>query len=483
MTQFTDLGLGAPILKALADEKYETPTPIQAQSIPLLLKGHDLLGVAQTGTGKTAAFGLPLIQMLSEDTRPLQPKTTRALILSPTRELAQQINDSLKTYSRHVRLRTAVVVGGVSIRSQIRALERGTDILVATPGRLLDLINNRAVRLDELTHFVLDEADQMLDLGFIHDLKRLVKMLPPKRQSLFFSATMPKTIADLASAFLTNPEKVSVAPVASTAEKIDQRVIFTQTPEKMQQLSGLLKGDGVSRAIVFTRTKHGADKVVRDLGRNGIEAAAIHGNKSQGQRQRALGSFKTGNMRVLVATDIAARGIDVDGISHVVNYDLPNVPETYVHRIGRTARAGAEGIAVSICVPEEYIYLRDIERLTSRSLDLMPGADPDTDPRATFSSRNLTAPKRNGGGGNRQGRNGGGGQGRNGGGGQGRNGAPGAGRFADGGRGEGGRGDGGRGEGGRAERPGGGRSKPFRGGAGRSSGRPSGGSSRHGAAD
>lgn len=471
MTKFSDLGLGAPILKALADENYETPTPIQTQAIPLLLEGRDLLGIAQTGTGKTAAFGLPLIQMLGEDTRPLQPKTTRALILSPTRELAQQIHDSLKTYSRHVRLRSAVVVGGVSIRSQIRALERGTDILVATPGRLLDLINNRAVRLDELTHFVLDEADQMLDLGFINDLRRLVKMLPPKRQTLFFSATMPKSIADLASAFLTNPEKVAIAPVATTAEKIDQRVIFTDKPRKMEQLRDLLKGEGMERAIVFTRTKHGADKVVRDLGKKGIEAAAIHGNKSQGQRQRALGSFKNGNMRVLVATDIAARGIDVDGISHVVNYDLPNVPETYVHRIGRTARAGAEGIAVSLCDPEEYAYLQDIERLTKRALDLMPGADPAADPRLTFGSRKLVAPKRNGGG-NRGGGNGGG-QGRNGGG-Q-RSGAPRGGQHAGGGR--NGEGRGGEGRGG--DRPdGAGRNrKPFR----KGSGRPQGGAPRHGA--
>lgn len=470
LTKFSDLGLGAPILKALADEKYETPTPIQAQSIPLLLEGRDLLGIAQTGTGKTAAFGLPLIQMLGEDTRPLQPKTTRALILSPTRELAQQIHDSLKTYSRHVRLRSTVVVGGVSIRSQIRALERGTDILVATPGRLLDLINNRAVRLDDLTHFVLDEADQMLDLGFIHDLRRLVKMVPPKRQTLFFSATMPKTIADLAAAFLTNPEKVSVAPVATTAEKIDQRVIFTDKPRKMEQLRDLLKGEGMERAIVFTRTKHGADKVVRDLGKKGIEAAAIHGNKSQGQRQRALGSFKNGSMRVLVATDIAARGIDVDGISHVVNYDLPNVPETYVHRIGRTARAGAEGIAISLCDPEEYAYLRDIERLTKRALDLMPGEDPQNDPRPTFASRNLSAPKRNGGG-NRGGRNGGG-QGRNGGG---QRSGGGGSRFG----GQNASGEG-RGEG-RGERPGGGnrsRNAP-RGGQGRSHG----GAPRGGARD
>lgn len=381
LTTFTDLALGAPLLKALADENYTAPTPIQAQAIPYVLDGKDLLGIAQTGTGKTAAFALPLLQKLSMDKARLMPRSTRCLILVPTRELAQQVADSITTYGKYLRVRTSVVVGGVSIRGQIRRLSTGTDVLVATPGRLLDLIDQKAVTISDLHTLILDEADQMLDLGFIHDLRRITKLVPAKRQTLFFSATMPKQIAELASAYLTDPVQVSVAPVATTAEKVDQRVIFLDKSDKVSRLRDLLAGKDVERAIVFARTKHGADKVVRDLERSGLDAAAIHGNKSQGQRQRALGDFKNGSLRVLVATDIAARGIDVDGISHVVNYDLPNVPETYVHRIGRTARAGAAGIAISLCIPEERPYLRDIERLTKRALDLMPGEDAASDPR------------------------------------------------------------------------------------------------------
>lgn len=381
LTTFTDLALGAPLLKALADENYSAPTPIQAQAIPHVLEGKDLLGIAQTGTGKTAAFALPLLQKLSADKARLAPRATRALILVPTRELAQQVADSITTYAKYLRVRTTVVVGGVSIRGQIRRMATGTDVLVATPGRLLDLIDQKAVTISDIHTLILDEADQMLDLGFIHDLRRITKLVPAKRQTLFFSATMPKQIAELASAYLTDPVEVSVAPVATTAEKVDQRVIFLDKAAKTARLRDLLAERDVERAIVFTRTKHGADRVVRDLERSGLEAAAIHGNKSQGQRQRALGDFKNGSLRILVATDIAARGIDVDGISHVVNFDLPNVPETYVHRIGRTARAGAAGIAISLCIPEERPYLRDIERLTKRALDLMPGEDAASDPR------------------------------------------------------------------------------------------------------
>ncbi|WP_321502653.1 DEAD/DEAH box helicase [Breoghania sp.] len=381
MTQFSDLALSAPILKALADENYTSPTPIQAQAIPLVLGGRDLLGIAQTGTGKTAAFGLPLLELLSKRHVRLTPRSTRALILVPTRELAQQVADNLSVYGKNLRLRTSVVVGGVSIGGQIRRLSGGTDILVATPGRLLDLIDQKAVTISAIETLVLDEADQMLDLGFIHDLRRITRLVPKERQTLFFSATMPKQIAELAADYLNDPLQVSVTPVATTAEKVEQRVIFLDKGAKTARLRDLLGNNDVERAIVFTRTKHGADRVVRDLGRSGLEAAAIHGNKSQSQRQRALGAFRDGGLRVLVATDIAARGIDVDGISHVVNYELPNVPETYVHRIGRTARAGATGIAISLCMPEERPFLRDIERLTKRPLDLMPGEDPETDPR------------------------------------------------------------------------------------------------------
>ncbi|WP_321339457.1 DEAD/DEAH box helicase [Breoghania sp.] len=400
MTQFSDLELSAPILNALADENYTAPTPIQAQAIPLVLGGQDLLGIAQTGTGKTAAFGLPLLETLSKRHVRLTPRSTRALILVPTRELAQQVADNLSVYGKNLRLRTTVVVGGVSIGGQIRRLSGGTDILVATPGRLLDLIDQKAVTIGNIETLVLDEADQMLDLGFIHDLRRITKLVPKDRQTLFFSATMPKQIAELAADYLSNPVEVSVTPVATTAEKVDQRVIFLDKAAKTARLRDLLGERDVERAIVFTRTKHGADRVVRDLGRSGLEAAAIHGNKSQSQRQRALGAFRDGGLRILVATDIAARGIDVDGISHVVNYELPNVPETYVHRIGRTARAGATGVAISLCMPEERPYLRDIERLTKRPLDLMPGEDPETDPRGRAGNER-NGPRKPGRGGNR----------------------------------------------------------------------------------
>jgi ATP-dependent RNA helicase RhlE len=372
LSQFTDFGLSAPILKALATEGYTAPTPIQAQAIPYVMDGRDLCGIAQTGTGKTAAFALPILHRLSQSTDAPQRKSCRVLVLSPTRELASQIAESFRVYGRNLKLTTAVVFGGVPIGKQERQLGFGVDVLVATPGRLLDLIDRRALSLRDVEILVLDEADQMLDLGFIHALKRIVTMLPKDRQTLFFSATMPKTIADLADTFLRNPAKVAVAPVATTAERVDQSVMFVATSRKPALLARILGDEGVDRVLVFTRTKHGADKVVRSLDKDGIVSAAIHGNKSQPQRERALAAFRDGSCRVLIATDIAARGIDVEGVSHVVNYDLPNVPESYVHRIGRTARAGAAGVAIAFCNDEERAYLRDIEKLTRLKVPVAP---------------------------------------------------------------------------------------------------------------
>jgi ATP-dependent RNA helicase RhlE len=364
LSAFSNFGLSEPILRALASEGYTQPTPIQSQAIPQVMTGRDLCGIAQTGTGKTAAFALPILDRLAKSPRGLARKSCRTLVLSPTRELATQIADSFRAYGRHLRLSTMVVFGGVPVPKQERQLAGGVDILVATPGRLLDLIDRRALSLCEVEILVLDEADQMLDLGFIHDLKRIVKLLPHKRQSLFFSATMPKTIATLADEFLTDPAKVAVAPVATTVERVEQRVMFVSSGQKQALLGSVLQDPSIERVLVFTRTKHGADKVVRHLDHAGIAAAAIHGNKSQPQRERALAAFRSGKSRVLVATDIAARGIDVEGVTHVINFELPNVPESYVHRIGRTARAGAAGIAISFCNDEERAYLRDIERLT-----------------------------------------------------------------------------------------------------------------------
>jgi len=368
LTQFSDLGLAEPLLKALAAEGYDTPTPIQARAIPPIMQGRDLLGAAQTGTGKTAAFALPLLNRLLDKPRRMGPRAVRALILSPTRELAAQIETAIQTYARFTTLRSLVVYGGVPVGKQVRALAQPLEILVATPGRLLDLVDQRAVSLREIEVLILDEADQMLDLGFIHALRRIATLIPAERQTLLFSATMPKAIREIASAYLTDPVEVAVTPVATTAEKIEQTVRFTEPGDKPALLAKVLGDATLDSAIVFTRTKHGADKVVRQLAQSGIEAAAIHGNKSQGQRERALGAFRAGSLRILVATDIAARGIDVDGISHIVNYDLPNVPETYVHRIGRTARAGAAGIAVSFCTPEERGDLAAIEKLTRVAL-------------------------------------------------------------------------------------------------------------------
>ena len=392
MTAFNDFGLVEPITRALRDEKYETPTPIQAQTIPLAVSGRDVIGIAQTGTGKTAAFALPILHhIVSKRLRP-ERKACRILVLSPTRELSGQISDSFTTYGRYVRpLAVTLAIGGVPINRQIRAMAHGVEVLVATPGRLLDLVNSRAVRLDKVEVLVLDEADRMLDMGFIHDIKKVVAMVPKDRQTLFFSATMPQEITRLADAMLRDPAKVSVTPQASTAERVDQRVILTEKASKPALLAELIKSETTDRVLVFTRTKHGADKVVRGLEKSGIRAEAIHGNKSQSQRERVLAAFRDGSLRTLVATDIAARGIDVDGVSHVFNYDLPNIPESYVHRIGRTARAGAEGVAISFVDHEEGAYLRDIERLirmTIPSVNRRTGPAPRGAPQANPPGRN-----------------------------------------------------------------------------------------------
>jgi superfamily II DNA/RNA helicase len=363
LTSFQSFGLAAPIIRALTEEQYVTPTPIQAQSIPQVLARRDLIGIAQTGTGKTAAFALPILHHLAAQPHRPDKKTCRVLVLSPTRELSGQIVESFRTYGRHVRPSVALAIGGVSMGRQVRALLGGVDVLVATPGRLVDLVRSNALRLSSVEILVLDEADRMLDMGFIHDIRAIVAKLPSERQSLFFSATMPPAIAELARQMLRHPAHVAVTPAASTVERIDQRVIMVDHAAKPTLLAEFLKGEPVDRALVFTRTKHGADKVVRNLIKAGIAAEAIHGNKSQPQRERVLAAFRNGRVRILIATDIAARGIDVDGISHVFNYDLPNIPESYVHRIGRTARAGAKGIAISFCAGEERAYLRDIEKL------------------------------------------------------------------------------------------------------------------------
>ncbi|HWA00081.1 MAG TPA: DEAD/DEAH box helicase [Caulobacterales bacterium] len=371
MTQFQDLGLSAPILKALAAEGYSAPTPIQAQAVPIVLTGRDLIGLAQTGTGKTAAFALPILDRLAANRRHAGARACRTLVLAPTRELASQIATSFRAYGRFLGLSTTVVFGGTSMSKQVHALERGVDILVATPGRLLDLIGQRALKLDAVEILVLDEADHMLDMGFIHDLRRIAKLLPAKRQTVLFSATMPPPIAELAQQFLNDPLRVAVTPVASTADRVKQHVVHVDAAKKQELLADLLSDPAYTRALVFTRTKHGADRVVKRLAAIGVDAAAIHGNKSQGQRERALDAFKKGRARLLVATEIAARGIDIDDVTHVINFDLPDVPEQYVHRIGRTARAGAEGDAISFCAPDERLNLRDIERLIKQSVPVL----------------------------------------------------------------------------------------------------------------
>ena len=365
--KFQDLAVSEPLLRALEEEGYTHPTPIQQEGIPLVLAGRDLLATAQTGTGKTAAFALPILQMLGEKI-PHTKKPIRSLILTPTRELAIQIDESLKAYGRHLRLKTAVVLGGVSAEPQIKALRRQPDILVATPGRLLDLHNQGYIPLDRVEILVLDEADRMLDMGFIKDVRRIVNLLPKKRQTLFFSATLGPVVARLASDMLRDPATVVIAPPATVAGNIAQKVMFVQHMHKRELLAEVLRGVDVSRALVFTRTKHRANRVSKQLTQDGIRADAIHSNKSQGARQRALSDFDRGRIKVLVGTDVVARGIDVDGISHVINYEMPEDPESYVHRIGRTARAGANGIALSFCAAEEVMRLRDIEKLTHELL-------------------------------------------------------------------------------------------------------------------
>ena len=369
---FKDLNLIEPILRALNTEGYSTPTPIQEQSIPVALAGRDLLGCAQTGTGKTAAFAIPILQHLyAEKSNGQRTKGIRALILTPTRELAIQIDESIAAYGRHLGLKHLVVFGGVSQHPQTAALRSGTDILIATPGRLLDLMQQGYISLSNIGIFVLDEADRMLDMGFIHDVKKVIAKLPSKRQTLFFSATMPNEIATLADSILNEPVRVEVTPVSSTAQTIQQSMFFVEKTDKKHLLLHLLKDRSIERVLVFARTKHGSDKVVKDLANHGVPAEAIHGNKSQNARQRALSNFKSGATRVLVATDIAARGIDVDNLTHVINYELPNVPETYVHRIGRTGRAGASGTAFSFCDREEREFLRDIQKLIGATIPVV----------------------------------------------------------------------------------------------------------------
>ena len=368
---FKELNIIEPILKALDDKNYSIPTPIQQQAIPVALKNRDILGLAQTGTGKTAAFSIPIIQQLSSEKPNNKRREIKALILTPTRELAIQISECITDYAKYTDIRHCVIFGGVKQKSQTDELHRGTDILVATPGRLLDLMSHGFIRLEAIRYFVLDEADRMLDMGFIHDIKKLLPKLPKDKQTLFFSATMPKTIASLSSSILKNPVRVEVAPVSSVVDIIDQRIYFVEKQEKKDLLVNLLKEGQTQSVLVFSRTKHGADKIARILTKAGIGSKAIHGNKSQNARQSALADFKSNKIRVLIATDIAARGIDIDQLELVINYDLPDVPETYVHRIGRTGRAGNTGTALSFCAEDERSMLKDIQKLTGKTLNVV----------------------------------------------------------------------------------------------------------------
>ncbi|HUC94081.1 MAG TPA: DEAD/DEAH box helicase [Paenibacillus sp.] len=366
---FNELNLIPAILKALSKENYTTPTPIQEQAIPAVLAGRDLFGCAQTGTGKTAAFSLPIVQLLSEQPgKPNAKRRIRSLILTPTRELAIQIFDNNQAYSQYTQLRSTAIVGGVSQKVQERALSQGADIVIATPGRLIDLMNQNQIDLQHVQILVLDEADRMLDMGFINDVKKIIAKLPVKRQTLFFSATMPPEISKMVKSLLVNPVKVEITPVSSTVDRIEQSVYLVDKDNKQKQLNDILQNRSIASALVFTRTKHGADRVVRALTKENISAQAIHGNKSQNARQLALNNFKSGVTRVLVATDIAARGIDIEELSHVINFNLPNIPETYVHRIGRTGRAGLSGTAISFCEAEEIPYLKDIEKLIGKTI-------------------------------------------------------------------------------------------------------------------
>ncbi|AKQ65904.1 ATP-dependent RNA helicase RhlE [Myxococcus hansupus] len=469
---FDELQLQETLLRAVKAEGYTTPTPIQQKAIPHALAGKDVLGVAQTGTGKTAAFALPILQRLSAKAPPGGARPVRCLVLTPTRELAGQVGESFATYGKNLPLRHTVIFGGVGQNPQVQALQRGVDVLVATPGRLLDLMEQGCVSLRSLEVFVLDEADRMLDMGFIHDVRRVIKALPSKRQTLFFSATLPPDIVDLARSILTDPVRVEVTPASSTAETVSQQVYFVEREQKRGLLTHLLKEGNISRALVFTRTKHGANRVAKQLEGAGVSSAAIHGNKSQNARERALDEFRSGTLRVLVATDIAARGIDIDGLSYVVNYDLPNVPEQYVHRIGRTGRAGASGTAVSFCDAEERAYLRDIERTIRRNVPVVedhPYRSGQAAPRPVSHASGAAPEARSSGNGGRSqgaprpaGNGGGGGH------------SAGASRRRRGGRGAGSGGGGGRGQG----RPEGGRSAQGSGGSGGNASRGGQGGSR-----
>jgi len=370
--QFKDLEIIEPILDALRDKKYTEPTAIQRKTIPKILQGNDVIGSAQTGTGKTAAFAIPIIQQIQkEDQSKKSRREIKALIITPTRELAIQIDENIKAYSKYTHIRHAVIFGGVPQSKQVTQLKNGVHILVATPGRLLDLINQKYISLRAIKIFVLDEADRMLDMGFIHDVNKILDLLPKNRQSLFFSATMPKKIVDLSKKILKNPKKVEVNPVSSTAETIQQYLYYTNKSTKKDLLYHILQDKNIKQVLLFSRTKHGANKIVKNLKKQNINAAAIHGDKAQNQRQKALAAFKAGEIRVLVATDIAARGIDIDKLQYVFNYDMPNIAETYVHRIGRTGRAGKDGIAISICEPEENVFVKDIEKLIKQKINLV----------------------------------------------------------------------------------------------------------------
>ena len=394
---FKDLGLIEPILRAVTEIGYTSPTPIQEQSIPILLKKKDLLGCAQTGTGKTAAFIIPILQHLATEKQSSQRRQIKALIVTPTRELALQIEENIKEYGKYTNLKSTVIFGGVNQNPQVNKLRQGIDILVATPGRLLDLIGQGFITLSHIEYFVLDEADQMLDMGFIHDIKKIIAKLPKERQSLFFSATMAKPIVDLSNQILGHPEKVTIKPQQTTAEKVEQSVYMVSKEDKIKLLEDLMEARNAKSVLVFSRTKHGANKIVKLLERDGIKAAAIHGNKTQAARVKALNGFKDGSIRVLVATDIAARGIDVEELELVVNHDLPNIPETYVHRIGRTGRAKASGEAISFCSAEERSWLRDIQKLIKTDIPLV------TDHPYHDTSPEEAPPKQGGGGGRRQG--------------------------------------------------------------------------------
>lgn len=370
--QFEELGIIEPIIRALKDENYSEPTSIQAKAIPIILNKKDVLGSAQTGTGKTAAFAIPILQHLFLDRqRNNSQRKIKALVITPTRELAIQIGESFTVYGKYTGIKNSVIFGGVTQGKQTQELSRGIDILVATPGRLLDLVNQGYVKLKDVEYFVLDEADRMLDMGFIHDIKRIITLVPHQRQSLFFSATMPKTIVDLSNKILDNPVKINVSPVSSTADTIQQFLYYTNKSTKKELLLHILEDKKMEQVLLFTKTKHGADKIVTHLRSKKIETAAIHGNKAQNHRQRALTQFKDGEIRVLVATDIAARGIDIDKLRYVINYDIPNIAETYVHRIGRSGRAGDEGNAISICEPEENAFIKDIEKLINKRIEVI----------------------------------------------------------------------------------------------------------------